>query len=388
MFNDKSFFEKFPKDVYEVCVYISRQGFCLTLVGGAVRDFLKDDTLSHDLDFEIKHLFEYSEERWERMLKRMFEGLKNDLGYEVEHKGLNVFSIKTSNSELEFSSPRLEEFDLEDKSHKNFSPKYISNLETAKAFLRRDFTINAIGIYFGVSGASDEFTILDPFNGVQDLEKNILKHVGKDFSKDPVRLLRLIRFKNRFKLNLSKETELILQDFDLSKVSAHYIQTEFFKLNDLVFFKELFEIIDSNQIVVDKNLLKLRVLGQVDINASLVKFSTENFLEWLCFHKDIQAHDKKQIVEYFGMSQKLADKFVNALELFLQLDESKSDTYTEFFKAFFALELKSEANSKWFSFKDLWIRSLKTFRPSSKASAKVDREEFLKSLTETLLTGK
>ena len=56
---------------------------------------------------------------------------------------------------------------------------------------RRDLTINAI------AKASDG-TLIDPFNGVADIQAKILRHVSDAFAEDPVRILRAARFSARF----------------------------------------------------------------------------------------------------------------------------------------------------------------------------------------------
>ncbi|WP_313347643.1 multifunctional CCA addition/repair protein [Stenotrophomonas sp.] len=57
---------------------------------------------------------------------------------------------------------------------------------------RRDFTINAI--------ACDEATgtLVDPYQGVRDIEQRVLRHVGPAFVEDPLRVLRAARFMARF----------------------------------------------------------------------------------------------------------------------------------------------------------------------------------------------
>lgn len=57
--------------------------------------------------------------------------------------------------------------------------------------IRRDLTINAIAM-------AEDGKITDPFNGQQDLEQKILRHVSPAFSEDPVRILRIARFYARF----------------------------------------------------------------------------------------------------------------------------------------------------------------------------------------------
>jgi tRNA nucleotidyltransferase (CCA-adding enzyme) len=56
---------------------------------------------------------------------------------------------------------------------------------------RRDLTINAM------AQAADG-TLIDPFNGQEDLRLGILRHVSPAFIEDPVRVLRVARFAARF----------------------------------------------------------------------------------------------------------------------------------------------------------------------------------------------
>ena len=57
--------------------------------------------------------------------------------------------------------------------------------------LRRDLTINAMA-------ETDEGELIDPYNGSEDLENGVLRHVSPAFSEDPVRILRVARFAARF----------------------------------------------------------------------------------------------------------------------------------------------------------------------------------------------
>ena len=53
---------------------------------------------------------------------------------------------------------------------------------------RRDLTINAIA-------EDDKGVLIDPFNGQKDLDSKKLRHVSEAFSEDPLRVLRILRFK-------------------------------------------------------------------------------------------------------------------------------------------------------------------------------------------------
>lgn len=56
---------------------------------------------------------------------------------------------------------------------------------------RRDLTINAIA-------KAEDGTLIDPYNGQQDIQTKQLRHVSSAFSEDPVRILRVARFAARY----------------------------------------------------------------------------------------------------------------------------------------------------------------------------------------------
>lgn len=56
---------------------------------------------------------------------------------------------------------------------------------------RRDLTINAMA-------ESESGDLVDPFNGLQDLQRKQLRHVSDAFAEDPLRILRTARFAARF----------------------------------------------------------------------------------------------------------------------------------------------------------------------------------------------
>ena len=56
---------------------------------------------------------------------------------------------------------------------------------------RRDLTINAIAQH-------SDGSLVDPFDGKQDIQERVLRHVSLAFREDPVRILRIARFAARF----------------------------------------------------------------------------------------------------------------------------------------------------------------------------------------------
>lgn len=69
---------------------------------------------------------------------------------------------------------------------------------------RRDLTINAIA-------QAEDGSLIDPFNGQQDLKDKILRHVSPAFTEDPVRVLRIARFAARFGFTIADETKKLIQ---------------------------------------------------------------------------------------------------------------------------------------------------------------------------------
>jgi poly(A) polymerase len=97
---------------------------------------------------------------------------------------------------------------------------------------RRDFTINAMAI----SLHADNFgELIDPFNGLKDLESETLKtplNPDTTYSDDPLRMMRAIRFASQLNFKIEKESlESILKNAErLNIISIERVMDEFNKI--------------------------------------------------------------------------------------------------------------------------------------------------------------
>ncbi len=75
--------------------------------------------------------------------------------------------------------------------YKGFEVHASPDVTLEEDLIRRDLTINAIA-----KDESGEF--IDPYNGIDDINNKILRHVSDAFAEDPVRILRTARFMARY----------------------------------------------------------------------------------------------------------------------------------------------------------------------------------------------
>ena len=90
------------------------------------------------------------------------------------------------------------------RGYKGFTVYAAPEVTLEEDLRRRDLTINAI------AKAADG-TLIDPFQGRQDLQNRVLRHVSEAFAEDPVRILRVARFAARFGFEVHPETMALMQ---------------------------------------------------------------------------------------------------------------------------------------------------------------------------------
>ncbi|CUR53528.1 Multifunctional CCA protein [Serratia symbiotica] len=211
------------------------------LVGGAVRDELLNIPI-FDRDWVIVGA------KPENLLK---------IGYQKVGKDFPVFLHPDTHEE--YALARTER--KSGSGYTNFICYTTPNITLEEDLLRRDLTINAIA-------RSSNGVLIDPYKGIIDLNKRILRHISHAFIEDPLRVLRVARFAAKFSylgFRISKDTmklmSYISQSGELTTITAErcWKETEkallsqhpqiYFKvLQECGALKILFPEINSNRI--------------------------------------------------------------------------------------------------------------------------------------------
>jgi len=108
------------------------------------------------------------------------------LGYKSVGKDFPVFLHPTSHEE--YALARIER--KTGPGYHGFTFDTTASVTLEEDLSRRDLTINAMA-------RRDSGELVDPYNGKQDLDNKILRHVSGAFVEDPVRILRVARFMAR-----------------------------------------------------------------------------------------------------------------------------------------------------------------------------------------------
>ncbi len=171
---------------------------------------------------------------------------------------------------------------------------------------RRDFTINAMAIAIGPKGFSG---LIDKFGGLKDLSgKKIRILHKKSFLNDPTRILRAVRFEQRFHFNIERGT--------LTLMKAALKKNIFKKIKPPRYFNDLKKILTEEDPL--RCLKRLHQLGALKgINAHL----DVDLSHLSCLHKNIlQAKRMKlykdkdyQLIYLMGLLAKSKRAVVNRI---------------------------------------------------------------------------
>jgi tRNA nucleotidyltransferase/poly(A) polymerase len=177
-------------------------GVTLYLTGGAIRDIISGFTI-RDLDFTVQGN--------PLKLQKDFERAGAQIaGHDEDVRTL--FLVLPGNVRAEIGMSRTEEYEKVGKA------PVITPASIQEDLRRRDFTVNAMALSLNEGSRG---LLLDPFNGVADIEAKLLRILHNySFVEDPSRLIRATRFAARFHWPLEERTQ---QRYDAAKEN-NYIE--------------------------------------------------------------------------------------------------------------------------------------------------------------------
>ena len=192
-------------------------GHELHLVGGPVRDALMGRD-SSDLDFTTDARPE--------IIERLVAPLASatwDTGIEFGTVGAQVGGLA-----CEITTFRADRYDRRSR-----NPQVVWGTSLVDDLRRRDFTMNAMAL--SVTGSPGERTFTDPFGGLADLARGVLRTPGtpeESFADDPLRMLRAARFVSTLGVRIDPEVTRAMTELapELGRITAERVLAELTKL--------------------------------------------------------------------------------------------------------------------------------------------------------------
>ena len=218
LYSDQALAKILDKEIFhQISNVADQQGVECYVVGGYVRDIFLERP-SDDIDVVVVGSG-----------IEVAKGLKQLLG---KHAHLSVFrnfgtaQVKYHDMEVEFVGARKESY-----SHDSRKP-IVEDGTLEDDQNRRDFTINAMAICLNKVRFGE---LVDPFNGIADLEDGIIAtplDPEVTFNDDPLRMMRCIRFATQLSFQIEEETFDALQRMAerIQIVSGERIEVELNKI--------------------------------------------------------------------------------------------------------------------------------------------------------------
>ena len=259
-------------------------------VGGCVRKHLSDEKID---DIDIATILT-SDEIKQRLKDTKFQVIDTGINY-------GTVTVVSKNCKAELTTLRK---DIKTDG-RHAEVEYTDDWKLDSE--RRDFTINSI--YLGIDGK-----IYDPQMGTEDLKNNNVKFIGdpqKRIEEDYLRIIRFIRFKIMYDLNIESTTsDAIKQNLDgIKKISKERILIELLKILEL---KNIFKINESTKLkeifsVIFPEFLYLKRLERLKKIYDVTRINKEILLAALLI-------DEKDNHEYFAHKYNIASKLKKSLE--------------------------------------------------------------------------
>lgn len=196
----------------------SKNNQSVYIVGGYVRDLLMKRKASTDIDF-------VTEQNGIELAQSVAGEIDPKLKVSV-FKTYGTAMIKYKDLELEFVGARKESYT------ENSRKPEVEGGTLEDDQKRRDFTINAMAISLNEGNFGE---LIDPFDGIGDLKKGILRtplEPTQTYSDDPLRMMRAIRFASTLQFTIEEHSlSAIKQEAGRIKiVSMERVMVEFNKI--------------------------------------------------------------------------------------------------------------------------------------------------------------
>ena len=218
LYSDEALAKILDKEIFhQISAVADGLGLECYVVGGFVRDIFLERP-SDDIDVVVVGSG-----------IEVAKGLKQLLGRKARlsvFRNFGTAQVKYGQQEVEFVGARRESY-----SHDSRKP-VVEDGTLEDDQNRRDFTINAMAICLN----KDRFgQLVDPFNGIADLEDGIIAtplDPAITFSDDPLRMMRCIRFATQLNFEIEEETFTALQRMAdrIEIVSGERIEVELNKI--------------------------------------------------------------------------------------------------------------------------------------------------------------
>jgi tRNA nucleotidyltransferase/poly(A) polymerase len=333
-----------PNDILSFNKLFKAAGKDLYVVGGAVRDFIKNIE-PHDFDLVTNALPDET--------IQILSKFKTDL--QGKHFGvIRVFTTDCKEG-YEIASYRKDISKGRDNKSDSKKVELSDKITLNDDCIRRDLTINAL--YYDI----DNNIIIDNVNGISDIENNIINCVGEPilrFNEDRLRILRTIRFAARYEAKIGQKThDALLTDnrlrniSEIDDVSQERIIDEFKKMIDYSIKQKNFNLsIIYLKYLINYNLLTEMFPGlEFDVNyKSYQKVQNYDILYYIIlyslFSNFIENPDFKN---KFIFNFKFSLKDYNNL-YFMYMFNKHSKDYTKFYYLK-KLQLKFNIESEYIS---------------------------------------
>ncbi|MEI6049857.1 MAG: HD domain-containing protein [Bacteroidota bacterium] len=176
-----------------LCSVVTAENVKAYVIGGWVRDcLLKRDLTDKDIDIVV---IGNGIDIARKVARKINPGIKVSV-----FKNFGTAMFKNNEYNVEFVGARKESYNRDSRK------PVVEDGTLEDDQKRRDFTINALAISIN----KDTFgEFLDPFGGLDDLKKRIIRtplDPDKTFSDDPLRLMRAVRFATRLNFTIEEST--------------------------------------------------------------------------------------------------------------------------------------------------------------------------------------